>query len=249
MGQAGGDGALRIAIWSGPRNISTAMMRSWGARADTAVCDEPFYAHYLLKTGAPHPGRDEVLADQASDWRKVAAWITGPVPGGKAIFYQKQMAHHLLPDMGRDWLDKLTHGFLLRDPMDMLRSLDQKLETIALADTGLPQQWEVFQYVRQRTGETPPVISAEELLADPEAMLRALCEALGAPFDPAMLSWPPGRRETDGVWAKYWYHSVEASTGFRPFKMKTDPLPAVLQPIYEACLEPYEALRRERIRL
>src|SRR5438105_2443889 len=114
---------IRIAMWSGPRTISTAMMRSWGNRPDTFVCDEPLYAHYLLVTGAPHPGAAEVIHRHETDWRKVTEWLTGPVPEGKRIFYQKHMAHHLLPDIGEEWLAALTHGFLIRDPEEMLPSL------------------------------------------------------------------------------------------------------------------------------
>ncbi len=238
----------RIAMWSGPRNISTAMMRSWGNRADTVVCDEPFYAHYLVRTGLDHPGREDVIAHHQTDWRKAADELHGPVPGGKAIFYQKHMAHHFLPNMGRDWLDGLTHAFLLRDPKDMLLSLDQKLEVVRLEDTGLPQQLEIFELMRARTGEPPPALEAKDLLQDPPGMLAKLCKALGVPFDEAMLRWPPGRRETDGVWAKYWYHSVEASTEFKPYAAKDEPLPPRLAPIYERCMDCYRQMRPHRLR-
>ncbi|HEX6984335.1 MAG TPA: hypothetical protein VF170_03110, partial [Planctomycetaceae bacterium] len=139
---------LRLAVWSGPRNISTAMMRSWGNRSDTVVVDEPLYAHYLKVTRLPHPGADEVLAHHESDWRKVAEFLTGPVPGGKRIFYQKHMAHHLLPEIGRDWLSRLTHVFLIRDPKEMLTSLMKVLPEPRVEDTGLPQQVELFERVR-----------------------------------------------------------------------------------------------------
>src|SRR5436305_6485342 len=131
---------LRLAVWSGPRNISTALMRSWGNRDDSFVCDEPLYAHYLLKTRLPHAMASEVIASQENDWRKVVAWLTGPVPHGKTIFYQKQMSHHLLPEIGREWLAKLTHRFLIRDPAEVLSTLDEKYENTGLLDTGYPQQ-------------------------------------------------------------------------------------------------------------
>src|SRR4051812_20432340 len=145
-------------MWSGPRNISTAMLRSWGNRPDTFVCDEPLYAHYLLRTGAPHPGAEEVIRWHETDWRQVVAWLTGDVPGGKAIFYQKHMTHHLLPEIDRGWLDRVRNAFLLRAPRAVLTSLARVLPEPRLEDTGLPQQLELFELVRRRTGRVPPVV-------------------------------------------------------------------------------------------
>ena len=150
-----------IAMWSGPRNISTAMMRAFGSRPDTAVTDEPLYAHYLKVTGVAHPGRDAILAAHESDWRKVADELTGPVPGGRAIWYQKHMAHHLLPMIDRGWLDRLTHAFLIREPDEMLASLVKTYPLAGLADTGLPQQCEIFDRVAERIGRAPPVVLSE----------------------------------------------------------------------------------------
>lgn len=234
-------------MWSGPRSISTALMRSWGSRADTFVCDEPFYAHYLLRTGAPHPGADEVIRSQETDPRKVAAWLTGPVPGGKPIFYQKHMAHHLLPEIERDWLTTLSNCLLIREPEGMLPSLAKITPTPRLEDTGLPQQVDLFQRLRERTGSAPPVIDAADVLCRPREMLAALCARLGAPFDENMLLWPAGPRATDGVWAKHWYASVEASTSFQPYAPKNDPLPPELCSLYEECAPLYEALHRHRL--
>ncbi len=200
--------AVRIAMWSGPRNISTALMRSWENRADCFVTDEPLYAHYLAATGARHPGREETLANHESDWRKVVRWLTGPVPQGKPIWYQKQMAHHLLPEIGRHWLGEWTHAFLIRDPRQMLLSLREFLPRIEPADTGLPQQVELFESVCRATGEPPVVIDARDVLENPPTLLRLLCRRLGVGFDPAMLEWPAGSRETDGAWAPYWYAKV-----------------------------------------
>ena len=238
---------LRIAMWSGPRSISTALMRSWGNRSDTFVCDEPLYAHYLARTGKDHPGVDEVLASQEQDWRKVVSWLTGPVPDGKAIFYQKHMAHHLLPGIDRGWLADVTNCFLIRDPREMLTSLAHKLDDPVLEDTGLPQQVEIFEQVREREGRVPPVIDSKDVLTDPEGVLDALCRALGVPFTRDMLCWPPGRRETDGVWAKYWYESVEASTGFAPYRPKPDPVPDRLKGLHERCVEYYRLLAAHRL--
>src|SRR5205823_6569825 len=145
----------RIAMWSGPRNISTALMRSWGNRPDTAVWDEPFYAHYLLRTGIEHPGAQEVIEHHEADWRKVVERITGPVPEGKAIFYQKHMTHHLLPVISRDWLAGVTHAFLIRHPREVLMSLSRVVPRPTLDETGLPQQWELFCQVMERIGGAP----------------------------------------------------------------------------------------------
>ena len=155
---------LRLAMWSGPRNVSTAFMRSWGNRDDTYVCDEPLYAHYLLKTGRPHPMAAEVIASQENDWRKVTAWLTGPIPEGKSVFFQKHMAHHLLPEIGRDWLLRLTHLFLIRHPREVVPSLDEKFHEARLPDTGYPQQVEIFNLIREQTGtmgELASVISLD----------------------------------------------------------------------------------------
>ncbi len=238
---------MRLAMWSGPRNVSTALMRSWENREDTIVFDEPFYAHYLAVTGLQHPGREEVLASQEQDWRKVAAQLHAPLPDGVRIFYQKHMSHHLLPDMGREWLAALTQAFLIRDPREMLLSLDMRLEQLGLPDTGLPQQVEIFEYVRRETGHVPPVIDSRDLLRDPERTLRALCVALNVPFTSRMLSWPPGPRATDGVWAKHWYDRVERSTGFEPYRPKSGDLPPHLAALEQQCRPLYEQLYAHRL--
>ena len=239
---------IRIAMWSGPRNISTAMLRSFGSRPDTAVTDEPLYAHYLMATGIRHPGREQVLASQPTDWRQVAAQLTGPVPGNKPIWYQKHMAHHLLPMIGRDWLDRLTHAFLIREPDEMLASLVKTYPAADLADTGLPQQCEIFDRVADRLGRAPPVVLASDILKDPRAMLTKLCAALGIGFLPQMLAWEPGRRPTDGVWAPHWYAAVEASTGFAPWRPKSAVLPPALRPLLDECRPWYEKLYALRLR-
>ncbi len=235
-------------MWSGPRNISTALMRAWGSRADTAVVDEPFYAHYLQATGLAHPGRAEILRSQPTDWRAVADVLIGPVPDGKAIYYQKHMAHHLLPEMVGPWLDGLRHAFLVREPTAMLISLLKVIPDPRPEDTGLPQQWALFEHVREQTGTVPPVIDARDVLEDPPGRLAALCESLGVPYDPAMLAWPPGPRATDGVWAKHWYAAVEASTGFAPTTLKPAHLPPRLRPVLAECERFYEKLLPHRLR-
>ncbi len=240
---------LRIAMWSGPRNVSTALMRSWENRPDTHVIDEPFYAYYLLATGVAHPGRDEVIEHHETDWRKVVQLLTGPIPDGKSIFYQKHMTHHMLPEIERGWFDRVTHCFLIRDPREVLLSLHRKTPNPPIEATGFPQQAAIFRDVCERTGATPPVIDARELLTDPEYVLRWLCSRLGIPFSDAMLHWPPGPRPTDGVWAKYWYDRVWQSTGFEPYRPRDGELPRRLLPVYRECLACYELLRAHAVRL
>ena len=210
--------AVRVAMWSGPRNISTALMRSFGARPDTLVVDEPLYAHYLAVTGLEHPARDEVLASQPVDWADAVAGLLAPLPAGTRVHYQKHMAHHLLPEVGRDWLGKVSNAFLIRDPAHVVASYAKVRGEPTLTDLGYAQQVEIF---RAYGG---PVVDAADLLRDPPTVLSGLCAALGIAYDEAMLTWPPGRRETDGVWAPHWYASVERSTGFAPY----DPAPAVV---------------------
>jgi len=212
-------------MWSGPRNISTALLRAWGSRADTIVCDEPLYAHYLDVTGIDHPGREEIIAHHDADWRSVVEWLIGPLPEGKAVFYQKHMAHHLLPEIKRDWLGELVNCFLIRDPAEMITSLIKVTPEPTLADTGLPQQVEIFKQVLDATGSVPPVLDSKDVLDDPRKLLGLLCESIGIAFDEAMLTWQPGPRDTDGIWAKHWYGAVEQSTGFKPFTLKNEPVP------------------------
>ena len=240
---------LRLAMWSGPRNVSTAFMRAWENRPDTIVVDEPFYAHYLQVTGLDHPGRDEVVAHHETDWRRVVENLLAPLPDGVEICYQKQMSHHLLPHMGREWLDEVTHAFLIRDPAPMLVSLGEKLGEFELDATGLPQQVEIFDHVVRSTGVVPPVIDSADLLAAPEAVLRSLCVALGVPFSERMLSWPPGRRASDGVWAKHWYERVERSTGFEVAEPSSVPRPeGRLAGLEAQCRPLYEKLLAHRLR-
>ena len=240
--------ALGLAMWSGPRNISTAMMRAWGNRTDTFVCDEPLYAYYLHATGSDHPGREEVIAAGETDWRKVVAWLTGDVPQGKSIFFQKHMTHHLLPEVERGWLARVTSCFLIRDPREVILSYVKKNRDPTAEDVGYPQQAEIFRIVCQRSGEAPPVLDARDVLADPRRMLGLLCERVGVPFQESMLSWPPGWRETDGVWAKHWYAEVETSTGFKPYTPRREELPAHLAEVGRQCREWYDELYEHRLK-
>jgi hypothetical protein len=238
---------VRIAMWSGPRNISTAMMRAWGNRSDSVVIDEPFYAYYLKATGKKHPGADEVIATGETDWRKVVARLTGPVPCEKSIFFQKQMAHHLLPEVDREWLSGVTNCFLIRDPREVIASYIKKQEDPTLNDLGFVQQTEIFQWVRGRTGTAPPVIDARDVLENAERLLRLLCEAVGVEFSESMLSWPSGLRDTDGVWAKHWYGEVAKSTSFQPHRPRQHDVPKRLHEIHDRCRECYQRLYQYRL--
>lgn len=223
------------------------MLRAWGNRPDTFVTDEPLYAHYLLNTGVQHPGRDDVLAAQDNDWRRVVAWLRGPIPGGRTIWYQKHMAHHLLGHIDRVWLDTFTHCFLIREPREMLTSLVKNLPNPTIYDTGLPQQLELVRLVRTKTGQTPPIVDARDVLENPRGMLTALCQAIGVSFTEAMLSWPPGQRETDGVWAPHWYAAVERSTGFEPYRAKGEAVPNGLIPLLAECERLYRELAAQKL--
>ncbi len=242
-----GDTPVRVAMWSGPRNISTAMMRAWENRGDTAVWDEPLYAYYLHATGIEHPGAAEVIAAGETDWRAVVARLTGPVPGGHAVFFQKHMTHHLLPEVDRGWLAQVVNCFLIRDPREVIASYARVRGTVTVEDVGVPQQAALFDEVRALTGRVPPVLDAADVLRDPRGMLSRLCDAVGVGFTERMLSWPPGPRASDGVWARHWYASVEDSTGFAPWEPKSHRLPDALAPLADACMADYERLHALRL--
>jgi hypothetical protein len=239
---------IRLAMWSGPRNISTAMMRAWGNRPDTVVIDEPFYAFYLKATRKEHPGADEVIATGETDWRKVVAQLTSPLPHGKCIFFQKQMTHHLLPDVDRGWLGAVANCFLIRDPREVIASYIKKREDPALEDLGFVQQAEIFDWVCAQTNALPTVIDARDVLENRKKTLGLLCDAVGVEFSESMLSWPPGLRETDGIWAKYWYGEAVRSTSFEPYRPRRDEVPKHLLEIHKRCRECYERLYEHRLR-
>ena len=234
-------------MWSGPRNISTAMMRSFENRADCAVVDEPFYAAYLAQTGLDHPMTAQVLASQSTDWREVARGLVEDEPA--AVYYQKQMTHHMLPGVDMTWTEHLRNAFLIREPEAVLASYVAKRAEVTLDDIGFVRQRELFDREADRLGAAPPVVRGADVLADPRGVLTRLCEALGVPFDAAMLRWPAGRRDTDGVWAPAWYEAVERSTGFEaPARKENPPLTDDLQRIADAARPHYEALAAHRIR-
>jgi len=233
----------RIAMWSGPRNISTAMMRSWESRSDTVVWDEPFYAHYLSSTEfTHHPGYQEILKTHETDWREVITLLSDPLPAGKSLCYQKQMAHHMLPHMPLDWTEEITNVFLIRNPKEMLLSLLEFFPEPTLEETGLPQQVQLFRRIQQRSGSFPPVVDARDILEQPQILLSMLCERVGVPYDDRMMRWQPGLRASDGVWAKHWYKNVAKSTTFGPYQPKTGNLPAKHQPLLQQCQSLYDEL-------
>jgi hypothetical protein len=241
---------IRIAMWSGPRNISTAMMRSFENRPDTAVIDEPFYAAFLKATGIDHPMREESMASQPTDPRAVAEQILGPVPEERPIWYQKHMTHHMVDGFPRDWIVKMRNAFLIRAPEDVLVSYVQKREDVTLDDIGFVSQRELFDRESDRLGHAPPVVHGEDVLANPRGTLSALCAALDIPFSDKMLTWPAGKRQTDGAWAPVWYASVERSTGFGPPRMPAthEQLPAHLRHIADAARPHYERLEKFRLK-
>jgi hypothetical protein len=224
-------------------------MRSFGARPDTSVVDEPFYAAYLAQTKLSHPMRSEVLASQPNDWRDVVRSLLGPVPQDKPVFYQKHMTHHMLDDFGLDWMAHMCNAFLIRDPAAVLASYVQKRGDVNLADIGVVRQRELFEREADRLGSAPPVVEGVDVLSDPPRTLARLCQALKIDYTDAMLSWPPGRRASDGVWAPAWYNAVEQSTGFGPPPAPAAvELPDELRRIADAARPHYEALAVHRLR-
>lgn len=238
---------LRIAMWSGPRNISTAMMRAFGNREDTAVTDEPFYAHYLVATGVRHPGREQVIASQATDDAEVAALLTGPIPHDKPIWYQKHMAQHMLPEMPLDWLDAVSNCFLIRKPAAVVASFTIQRPDAETWELGFEQLGRLFDHVCDRLGHAPPVIDAADVLKDPRKTLSHLCGTLGIPFSERMLRWPAGKRPEDGAWAPHWYAAVERSTGFAPYRPQLRPLTTFQQELADACAPYYAKLAAHRL--
>lgn len=236
---------LRICMWSGPRNVSTAVMYSFAQRSDTKVLDEPLYSHYLRTTGANHPGKDEIMSSMENDGQKVVEnVILGPCE--KPILFMKQMAHHLV-DIDRSFITHTRNILLIRDPVQMLPSLEQRLPSLHLKFTGLSVQAELLDEIME-LGQEAVVLDSKELLLDPEGVLQQLCDKLNISFDPAMLHWPAGTRAEDGVWAKHWYHNVHRSTGFKPFSEKKEPFPEKLLPLLEECMPYYEKLNKAAIK-
>ena len=227
-----------ICLWSGPRNVSTALMYSFAQRDDIRVVDEPLYGHYLRVTGADHPGRDDVIAAMNCNGAAVMSELLVPRADPRRLFL-KHMAHHLV-DLDLGFMHQTSNVFLIRDPRDMLPSLTIQLPHARLADTGLKQQWKLYDDLRS-AGQTPAILDSRELLLDPTAVLTQLCEHLGLDFDSRMLRWDKGPLSEDGVWAPHWYHAVHQSTGFGPYRAKKD-FPGRLEGLLAECAPWYEKL-------
>ncbi len=238
------DDCLKLSMWSGPRNVSTALMYAFRQRSDTLVVDEPLYGHYLASVGPGHPGEREVLGDMDRDGERVVREVLLE-PCGKPVHFFKNMAHHLV-GLDREFLSALTNVFLIRNPKEMLPSLNKQLPNPTIRDTGLAQQIEILDGMVARH-ERPVVLDAKDLLLDPPGVLRQTCERLQIPFEDAMLHWPAGPKPEDGVWAEHWYENVHASTGFGEYRPKTEPFPKELMPLLEECQPSYERLREHAI--
>ena len=234
-----------VCLWSGPRNVSTALMYSFAQRKDTRVVDEPLYGHYLRVTAAEHPGDDEVMAAMNCDGDAVMRELLLEAATEPRMLFLKQMAHHLV-GLDLAFLQQTRNVFLVRDPQQMLPSLVRQLPHATLADTGLDRQWQLYEWLLGR-GQQPAIVDSRELLLNPESVLRQLCSHLGLAFTDAMLSWEPGGRAEDGVWAPHWYHAVHQSSGFAPYREKTG-FPNRLLPLLAECKPWYDKLYAKAIR-
>jgi hypothetical protein len=238
----------RLAIWSGPRNISTALMRAFENRPDTVVVDEPLYAAYLARTGIDHPGREAVIASQPTDLEVAVTGLSAPLPPGIRLHYAKHMAHHVSRDLDLRWTLRFRNVLLIRDPTEVVASYVRSRESCEPEDIGLPQQqWLIELWDREDVDV--PIIDAADFLGAPEAYLRWLCGWLEIPFTVRMLSWPPGPRDSDGVWAPYWYATVWSSTGFERQRSREVVLSDHDAAVAEACRPVYAALHRRRLHL
>lgn len=238
---------MRIAMWSGPRNLSTAMMYAFGARDDCAIWDEPYYAAYLAATGMEHPMREDILSEWEQDPDEVSRRCLGPIPDGKSVFYQKHMTQHMMPDFDQSWMADVVNIFLIRDPARVIASYHIKRESPTLEDIGFRQQAEIFQQVTEQTGEVPAVIDSADVLADPEGMLRKLCDRIGLTFQSSMLSWPKGGHKDDGPWASHWYGSVWDSTGFGKASSSPPVIPEGSMELLEQTIPFYEMMPEHKL--
>ena len=241
------DPCLRIAMWSGPRNMSTTMMRSFGARADTTCVDEPFYAAYLKLTGLRHPMSDEIFESQSADQTEITADLTCPSESDPPIFYQKHMTHHMVPALKRHWMRDCKNVFLIRHPARVIASYARKMEAVTLGAIGFPQQLSLFETATAFEGHPPLVIDSDDILRDPEGQLRGRCQGLSIDWDPAMLSWSSGPKPEDGAWAPHWYDAVWRSTGFGPAPGDLPEIEPEWQTIYDEALAIYERLSEHKL--
>ncbi|NNC73394.1 MAG: HAD family hydrolase [Sphingomonadaceae bacterium] len=239
---------IRIAMWSGPRNISTAMMRSFGSRADCFVTDEPFYGAFLKATGEAQPLADETMASMDCDWGSIAQTMRGDPPGGAPIWYQKHMPHHMVGGISIDDFPDHRHAFLIRDPARVIASYAAKGVNVVFENLGFGRMADYFEREADRQGKAPPVIDSTDVLRDPNGVLSQLCTALDIRWDEAMLRWKPGRRPEDGVWGRHWYNRVEESSGFAPPPGDEAEVPEASRAVHEQALPYYEKLAAHRLR-
>ena len=237
-----------IAMWSGPRNLSTAVMRAFENRNDTEVLDEPFYAHYLSATGLDHPGKDMIIDSQSTDWNEVVDMCTNSDLQERPIWYQKHMAQHNLQGFDISWVKDVTNCLLIRDPKYVIASYGKKFSIEDERLLGYIQQTEIIEFLEKENGMVPPIIDADDILRDPEIMLKKLCQKIGIDFSLTMLSWPKGPRGSDGIWAPYWYEGVQESTEFQPYAYREIILDDDLIDIYDNCIQYYDAIHKKRIR-
>jgi len=238
---------IRIAMWSGPRNISTAMMRSFEAREDCAVSDEPFYGCYLRDSGEPQPMADKIIEDMDCDWQSVGNTLRGPAPGGAGVWYQKHMPHHMVGPVSIEDFPDHAHAFLVREPERVIASYAAKRVTLKFDDLRYDRQLAYFEWATAQGNAVPPVIESTRFLQDPEGHLRALCKRLGIAYDTAMTSWRPGVRKTDGIWASHWYDKVSSSTGFGPPPGPLPDLDSESAELARQCRPFYEAMAKHAL--
>ena len=236
-------------MWSGPRNISTALMRSFENRSDTYVTDEPYYAYFLTESGENHPARKEILNNQSSDWNTVSSMLIGEIPKQKKVWYQKHMAHHIFTHSDLSWTKHVTNLFLIRDPKEVIISYQKRFDLVDHMQLGYNQQVQIMNFVADTTGDFPIVINAKDVLTNPQKILSEICRIMQIDFDERMLYWPAGKRDTDGVWAPHWYSEVEKTTGFQPYSDKNIVLDAKWEDIYYRCMIDYEILNSRSIKV
>ena len=234
-------------MWSGPRNISTAMMRSFENRKDTIVIDEPFYAYYLKKSDLVHPGKDQILKSQSNNWYDVVDKITSELPDGATIYYQKHMAHHIFPNNDIGWVKSFKNCFLIRHPKEVIISYSKKNKIKNASDLGFIQQVQLFKKIKNITGTTPAIFDSMDILLDPKVLLKKLCKYLEIEFSNKMLKWPKGIRDTDGVWASHWYKNVINSDGFKPYNKRNEDLNINQIKLFEESMEYYNYLSSFKI--
>ena len=232
---------ISLAMWSGPRNISTALMRSFENRPDSVVLDEPFYAYYLKKTKINHPMKNKIINLGQTNKDRIISNITGPIPKNKKIWYQKHMAHHNIPNEDIKWIHKLTNCLLIRNPKNVILSYSKKHKLLSIDQLGYRQLFEIYKLLNSN-GNNPIIIDSSDLLKDPKYYLKILCEKLKINFYPQMLSWPKGSRNSDGIWGKYWYNNVNNSTGFYPYFINDEEISNKYENIYLECLKIYNEL-------